>query len=174
MSTNFDVIALLFGGGGGAASGSRAGMAPPAPEPLPRVSRHATLEELLEAPAVAARAMAALMLADGVIRPGERQFLDGFLREAGLPPLEEVDIRPWRPTDLAIPDDPEPIVEAMLHLMYADRQRDGSEWRVVREYARHWGVSLDRVEALAEELDRRHARPARRLWKVLTGLIVSR
>ncbi len=128
---------------------------------------------LLAASNIAGRAMAALMLADGAIRPGERRFLDAFLQRAGHAPLADADVRPWRPVDLDVPDNPERIVEAMVHLVYADRERDETEWRVVREFARHWGVSLERVDAMRKALDREHAGSVRRLFLVLRSLFVE-
>jgi hypothetical protein len=167
VPTSFDVLGYLFPGAGVQALPTVSRVAEP------DVARREETGRLLAASNIAARAMAALMLADGEIRAGERRFLDEFLRRAGHEPLAERDLRPWRPTDLDVPDEPEPIVEAMVHLVYADRQSDETEWRVVREFARHWGVPLRHLETMRQALDREHAGIARRLFLLLRSLFVE-
>lgn len=191
VETSFDVIAWLFpglagaGGGGGkveasellraAEAGPRGGgvvarsparEALPAPEPPPE-------EAPVDERRLALQALAAVMLADGVIRPGERAFLDGFARRAGLPGLDEGLVRPWRPTDLPLPRAPGPILEAMVELSFIDHERDGSEWRVIREFARHWGHPLEPLEALGQRREDQVAPAMVRLWRSLRGLLVS-
>jgi hypothetical protein len=170
VPTSFDVVGYLFPGAGvrGAPVLDRR-----APEPADAAVVSTATARLLAASTTAARAMAALMLADGAIRPGERQFLDAFLLRAGHEPLSESDLRQWRPTDLDVPDDPERIVEAMVDLMVVDRQSDETEWRVVREFARHWGVALDRVETMRAAIERDRAGVARRLFHLLRSLFVD-
>ncbi|NOY24924.1 MAG: hypothetical protein GXP62_03540, partial [Oligoflexia bacterium] len=106
-----------------------------------------------DARVVAIKALAAVMLADGQVRPGERAFLEGFASRAGLLCLDPSWVRAWRPMDLGLVADPEPILHAMIDLAFIDRQRDHSEWRVVREFARHWGYPLARLEALGRHKD---------------------
>lgn len=130
------------------------------PEPEPADDLH-----------VAVQALVAVMLADGVIRPGERRFLDGFLARAGLPPLPDDELRARRPPELPRPARPEPILRAMIDLAYIDMERDGSEWAVVREYARHWGFPLDELERLGERKEEQLASAMTRLWRSLRRLL---
>ena len=175
IGTSFDVLAILFpgmagtgGGGGGegaavfAPTASMDGFAPL--EAPPRPVRWAS-------PRLVQRALAAVMLADGEVRPRERAFVDAYLSEAGLAALEEDDLQPWRPGDLGWPADPAPVVGVMVELAYADRQRDASEWRVVREFARHWGYPLAALEKQGQLAEARVATAGQRLWRALRGLL---
>ena len=121
---------------------------------------------------VSARALCAVMLADGVASPADRAFIDSTLRAWQHPPLREDDLAVWRPHDLGWPHDAEVAVDAMARLAFADGERDATEWRVVREFARAWGVSLDALEVLGAKLDREHQRGLRRVISTLTGLFV--
>lgn len=121
----------------------------------------------------AVRALASVMLADGLIRPGERVFLDAFLHKAGLPPAEEAELRRWRPGEVPRPSDPEALVEAMIELAHVDRERDGSEWRVVREFARAWGLPLAEVEARGRRAEAATAPAMKRLWRALRRLVIT-
>lgn len=196
VETSFDVIAWLFpglagaGGGGGkvdagelaraAEAGPRGGgvLARSLPEARPQTQPMQPLPPQASAPEVderrlALQALAAVMLADGVIRPGERAFLEGFAHRAGLPGLDPALVRPWRPTDLPLPQTPEPILLAMVDLSFIDHERDGSEWRVVREFARHWGYPVDKLEALGERREEQVAPAMVRLWRSLRRLLVT-
>jgi hypothetical protein len=42
----------------------------------------------------------------------------------------------------------------MVRLAHIDAERDGSEWRVCRAFARYWGFPLGELEAVG---DREHA-----------------
>ena len=173
ITTSFDVVAALFPGmaaGAGAPEPSEARFAPTrsmlseptsTPPALPRAS-----------PRLVARALAAVMLADGEIRPRERRFLDDFLAASGALPLTEDDLRPWRPGDLGWPEDPAPLITAMVELAFIDRQRDGSEWRVIREFARHWQFPLAELEAMGRQAEHRTASTMKRLWGALRGLLI--
>ena len=121
----------------------------------------------------AVRALASVMLADGVIRPGERVFLDAFLHKAGLPPAEEAELRRWRPGEVPLPSDPQALVDAMIELAHVDRERDGSEWRVVREFARSWGLSLEEVERAGRRAESATAPAMKRLWRALRRLVIT-
>ncbi|MEL6343503.1 MAG: hypothetical protein AAFV53_10240 [Myxococcota bacterium] len=174
VQTNFDVVAFLFPGlsGSGASGASETA-------PVQRASSRAMVERPVvvtpppvpEDPRVVVRALVAVMLADGSVRPGERVFVDQFIAEAGLAPLQEDELRPWRPGDLGWPRQPESIIQAMVALAYVDRQRDGSEWRVIREFARHWGFSLKALEAMGEAAEHKAASSMKRLWWALRGLL---
>lgn len=194
VDTSFDVVAFLFPGMAAALAPERkprpqgtgrAIRGDALPGGWPRVTQQDELPvgwpELPEPPDPAAeaaarlpaRVLAAVMLADGEIRPGEQRFLDGCLERMGLSPATPADLRPWRPNELPHPDDPELLLDAMIELAHIDRERDGTEWRVVRAFARAWGYPID-------ELERRGARalddtrpPMQKLWLALTGLFVK-
>jgi hypothetical protein len=106
-----------------------------------------------------------MMMADGRIRSSERRFLDATLTRAGAPPLTDADLRVWRPTELGPLPDPAAVIEAMRLLALIDKEADGSELRVLQEFARAWGVKLSKEPlptpgAMAE------------LGRVLRGLLV--
>jgi len=186
LQTGFDVIAWLFpgmAGGGGAAPdparavqrGPREGGGVLARSPLP-AGTDVALAPAAAAPVdprrVAVQGLLAVMLSDGLVRPGERRFLDAFVARLGLAPLVDADIRPWRPNEVPRPDDPEPILRAMVELCFIDRERDGSEWRVVREFARAWAFPLAELEALGRDREEAVAPAMTRLWRALVRLFV--
>ncbi|MDP2307680.1 MAG: hypothetical protein Q8P18_16775 [Pseudomonadota bacterium] len=88
------------------------------------------------------RALASVMLADGQIRAVEQRFLDAALVRLGVPPLEPGDLRVWRPTELGPVPDPAGLLETMRLLSLCDNEADGSELRLLREYARAWRTPL--------------------------------
>ncbi len=88
------------------------------------------------------RALASVMMADGRIRPAEQRFLDAALARLGLPPLDPADLRVWRPTELGPVPDPAGLLETMRLLSLCDHEVDGSEQRVLQEFARAWRVPL--------------------------------
>ena len=52
-----------------------------------------------------------------------------------------------------------------------NRQRDGSEWKVVVAFARSWGVSEDDVNRWDRMYDRRYANAMTMLWRTLSGFV---
>ena len=128
------------GGPGGNPLAGRYGAAPrpqrTAPEPPPVVAPPAP------DPRDLGRALASVMLADGQIRPAERRFLDQALARAGAAPLADEDLRVWRPTELGPVGDAKGVIAAMRALALCDHEADGSERRVLEEYARAWQVPL--------------------------------
>ncbi|MFO0710676.1 MAG: hypothetical protein U0353_12600 [Sandaracinus sp.] len=184
------------GGGGGAAvtpfdahdtlESGPPSFAPPNPEiTWPEVLRvraslppmeipvtHESIPKHLQPLRVSARALASVMLADGVADAADRAFVDRALAAWGHPPIEAADLAVWRPHDLGWPHDPGAVLEAMCRLAYVDGQRDATEWRVVREFARSWGLSLDAVEALGAQLRKDNEKGLRRAWGQLKGLFV--
>ncbi len=147
VTTSFDVIAFLFpgGGGGGAPALSPSDAKPGAPDT--RINKSALPAVDTDAPPPGpppiARALASVMLADGQIRPAERKFLDVTVQKLGSDPLTEADLRVWRPHELARPADPATLLTAMRALALCDREADGSELRVLKEYARAWQLEFD-------------------------------
>lgn len=192
VETSFDAIAWLFpgvgavGGGGSASTESSDASKPPThasirPAPLrmrtsipPSIPvTHESIPKQLQPLRVSARALASVMLADGEATPADRAYLEQTLSVWGHPPLENEDLAVWRPHDLGFPHDPELVVAAMCRLAYVDGERDATEWRVVREFARAWGVSLDAVEKLGAELQKEHARGLRKLLSALRSLVLA-
>lgn len=176
VGTTFDVIAFLFPGAGGAAGAApdrpvvvdgRAA-APEAPAPVPR-ERPAEMDRRTPA-----RVLVSVMVADGTLRSGERAFVLAFLEREGLPPMTADDLRVWRPSELGPPPPPpirDRLLEAAVHLMHLDRERDGSEWRVIRTFARAWGVPDADLEAWDRRYDRRYGSPMARLGRLLDRLL---
>jgi hypothetical protein len=119
-----------------------------------------------------ARALAAVMVADSRIRLEELRYLSRTLEAHGLHAVLDEDIRPWRPADLAEPDEPRVVIRAMVGLAYIDRHRDRTEWRVIREFARHWGVDSSEVEAMSMGYEERGAGQLALLWRGLRSLFV--
>lgn len=124
-----------------------------APEPLPDAAAPPAALDPVHTPA---RALAAVMLADGREQPSEQRFLARVLADAGLPPLTEADRRVWRPAELAAPERPAWLVERMVALSFADRERDPSEWAVIRAFAAAWGEPLAPLDAEAAAFDDFH------------------
>ena len=133
---------------------------------------HESIPKHLQPLRVSARALASVMLADGLADASDRAFLDRTLAAWGHPPIEAADLAVWRPHDLGWPHDPGEVVVAMCRLAYVDGQRDATEWRVVREFARSWGVSLEAVEGLGRELAKENERGVRKAWSSFKGLFV--
>jgi hypothetical protein len=173
VGTTFDVIAFLFPGGGapGATADPRSpAIAKPvtAPAPASIEAPAATMD-----PRTPARVLVSVMVADGTLRSGERTFVVRWLAREGLPPLGPDDLRVWRPSELGAPPPPEVrdrLLEAAVQLMHLDRERDGSEWRVIRTFARAWGVPDAALEAWDRRFDRRYASPMARLARALDRL----
>ncbi|AKF04099.1 hypothetical protein [Sandaracinus amylolyticus] len=195
VETSFDAIAWLFPGvgaiGGGGAPPARPEdddarattpfvrpapqeSAPPVRRSVPPIipTTHESIPLHKQPLRVSARALCAVMLADGQASPADRAFLDATLRAWGHPPLRDDDLAVWRPHDLGWPHDPRAVVDAMARLAFVDGERDTTEWRVAREFARAWGVPLEVLEALGLELEREHERGLRRVVSSLTRLFV--
>ncbi len=133
---------------------------------------HESIPLQLQPLRVSARALASVMLADGEASEVDRAFLDRTLASWGHPPLQPGDLAIWRPHDLGWPHDAGKVVEAMCRLAYVDGQRDATEWRVVREFARAWGVSLDAVEGLGSQLRKQHERGLAKLVSSVRSLFI--
>lgn len=88
-------------------------------------------------------ALVAVVMADGVVTPAERKLLERLSQELEAPLPPEGSWRVWRPQELGIPRDPPVLLKAMRRLAMADGDVDGSEVRVIREYARAWQLPFD-------------------------------
>jgi len=178
IETNFDVVAYLFPsmlGGGSGGPGNRQDRMAGAGQVQMQVELPAQPTTAIPPPMagnVMARALAAVMLADGRIRGIELRYLATTLEEHGLPALLDVDVRLWRPADLADPEDPIQVIRAMIGLASIDRHRDGTEWRVIREFARYWRVPMAEVEAMGDEREVREAPQLAVLWRGFRSLFL--
>jgi uncharacterized tellurite resistance protein B-like protein len=177
VATSFQAVAWLFPGSvGGVKSADGLEGEDQAPDRERREAegggRRLSRAEI-DSGRIAARALIAVMVGDGQIRVEERQFIDRCLEEHGYPPLDEADLKPWRPGDLARPDDPEALIESMAHLVYVDEERDGSEWRIVREFARAWGYPLARLDALEQQLEERYSSRMKRFVMSVRRLLIK-
>lgn len=179
VETTFDVIAWLFPGMAGGGSHSEPAStrsapqdetSPPPSSTPPSLSRPHFGRPPTDSMNTALCALITVMLADGAIRPGERAFVEGFADRAGLP--RPAELRSWRPSELSQPERPAMVLSAMINLALIDRERDGSELQVIREFARQWGESLEQVDAHFKRAAERDDPPMIRLWRSLRRLLV--
>lgn len=131
----------------------------------------ATCESASSRALVAARALASVALADGIVTCEETTFINRFLDESGFPAMQPEDLRPWLPTDLACPVERDAFIETLLGLAWADRTLSPREWDVIRQFAVAWAFPLDRLEQLNASFELTHAPLVRRLWANLRKLV---
>ena len=91
---------------------------------------------------VVTRALAATALADGAAIDIEREVLVKLAAKLGAPAPEPEDWKAWRPNELGRPPDPAATIAAMRVLALADGIADPGEARLIREFARAWGIAL--------------------------------
>ncbi len=174
VPTTFDVIAFLFPGAGGGSVGRALDHTPivdglPGDAPVEAAPVAAPMD-----PRTPARLLVSVMVADGTLRSGERTFVLRFLEREGFPPLAPDDLRVWRPAELGPVPEPalrDRLLEAAVHLMHLDRERDGSEWTVVREFARAWGVPEATLAGWDRGYERRYASAMGRLARLLDRVL---
>ena len=156
VETTFDVADWLFSGGGagGAAAGEpaivmRQEEEAPATQrtQLPASSRRASgpREELL--------AIASVAAADGEASMDDQAVLQRAAERRGMPPLGPEDVRVWRANEIEPPPtlvDRERVLEEMFQMGWADGQMDESELRVIRDFARAWGIDPERLREWTE------------------------
>lgn len=147
IESNFDVLGYLFSGMMGQADPGAVTDESDFSSPLTDFDILYPTAEL----SVIACALTSVMMADGSIEHEERQLLNAQLQQFGVSPLDPADQRVWRPSELAYPSDPQRLIEAMVELAFVDKQLDGSEWQVIREYARHWRCDLEALEVIRSE-----------------------
>jgi hypothetical protein len=175
VETTFDVVEYLFSSGhgqGGAPAvepdpskkeheGGKAGNPIPSALPLPALSPSCEPDvrapPSVSAPASLRRvggprdellALASVAASDGVASEDDLEALAEAAAARGLLPLPLEDIRVRRPTEIDPPPtlmQREKLLEEMFHLAWSDDELDESEVRVVREFARAWGVDPQRV-----------------------------
>jgi hypothetical protein len=180
VSTTFDVIAFLFPQLGGAAG--TGGRAVPTEAIRRVVDRPPQVYELAATEVVrppvdgrraATRVLVSVMVADGELRAGERQFVDAFVAREHLPPFRPDDLRVWRPDEIGPIDADlrDKVLEAAVALAHLDRMRDGSEWKVIAAYAKAWGVGAARLKALDDRYDAEYGTIMTRLYRLLSSLV---
>lgn len=181
VPTTFDVIAYLFpqhsGGRASAPDPRRAALevVDREPEPPPEPSPAPPEPEM--DPRTPARVLVSVMVADGELRHGEHRFVQAFLDREGLPSFAAGDLRVWRPAELGPMPPPElrdRLLEACVHLSHLDRERDGSEWKVITAFARAWGVSDAQLRRWDQAYDAKYATVMTRLWRSLSQLVRPR
>ncbi len=180
VPTTFDVIAFLFPGGGGGGSGGPVGPEREVPrvidglaDPSGSYLASGAAPEVMDR-RTPARVLVSVMVADGSLRTAERTFVARFLEREGLPPMGPEDLRVWRPGELGAPPPPElrdRVLEAAVHLMHLDREREGSEWRVIRAFATAWGVTEDSLRGWDRGYDRRYTTAMTRLGLLVHALL---
>jgi hypothetical protein len=143
VETTFDVVAFLFPAmSGGASTGGAAERVELRPRPRELVREAPPPGPPPVEPLAAARALVSVMVADGHLRPAERVFVARTLERLGAPDMPESEWRVWRPHEVGRPADPAAFIQAMRALALCDKEPDGSEARVILEYARAWGVTV--------------------------------
>ena len=174
IPSSFDVLAFLFPGmAGGGISVTIDSEPQPLGDPLDTEERNAYSPPTHEDIPVVARALAAVMLADGQVLEVERRVLDDLLQQFGDAPLLDSDLQQWLPVDLPIPKDPEALVRAMLEVAFADGELDETEWRVIREFARYWGCDRKKLEAEKEKREAPKQSAATRIWRAIQTLLFT-
>lgn len=148
---------------------------PREPEPSPAVPtpQSRALDAIRGEPWAPLLPLVSVMVADGRIHPAEEAFLQRFLKANQCPPIPLEQVRVHRPHSVPTPPRTttrERMIEAMIHLVHVDRLRDGSEFRVVEEYARAWGVDRTRVAHWDQLYRKRYATGVRRLWLILQSM----
>ena len=159
IETTFDVADYLFSSGGAAGSSDEPAVmrepeeAPPStqrdPRHLPRGS--------LPPPAFTQRdellALASVAAADGEASQDDLSVLLRAAEKRQVQRLLPEEIRVYRPMEVQPPPtlvDRERLMEEMLQMAWADGQMDESELRVIRDFARTWGIDPERVKEKIE------------------------
>lgn len=187
VESSFDVLGFLFShiGGGGAASGARASSGEEEGEAVldPRAHwGYAPTSRIAlpsgRAPNLRNRALAliSVMAIDGEARERERRYINDYLKAEGLAPLEDGEVRVRRPHEVGPVGsltDREALIEHMLTLAHIDDEQDESELRLIREFARHWGVDPARIDDWVARYEARHVSFTTRWLKKARALLLA-
>jgi hypothetical protein len=170
VPTSFDVVAWLFpqsAGGTRAPGVADIRVTDGGPPPLPAPAHPPPRPPDRRAPG---RFLASVMLADGDLQSDELAWVSAWLARHTLPALDPADLRVWRPHELGhvARELREPLIEAAAELAHLDRERDGSEWKVILAFARAWGVPDEKVRGWDRTYERRYGTSMSRLWRTLS------
>jgi hypothetical protein len=183
IETSFDVMGYLFSHMGGGGPGVDGDDVPFVDAVLRGPDEALTIpgERGLD-PRNELLALASVAAADGKVVPVERAFLDALAKARGIERLSNEELRVFRPDEAGPVGsllDRERVLEKMIEVAFLDAissplegvQVDDSEVRVIRAYARAWGVDPQRVEGwLREWHDNRGSLFSRALRKVAKHL----
>jgi hypothetical protein len=169
VETSFDVMGFLFSHTGGALPGTMD--EPVTTEKLIAAPPPARLDPLGERPLHPRNELLALIsvaLADGALVPQEQAFLVEDSQARGLAPPQSEELRVYRPDEVGPVGgllDRERVLERMVKCACCDGVVDESEVRVLRSYARAWGVDPQRVERWLAEISHQEANVFARVRK---------
>jgi hypothetical protein len=159
VETTFDVVDFLFSSGGGAGGATavervqdRSPVADEAPPSVPASSPARSLRRV-GGPRDELLALAAVAAADGEASEDDLLVLRNAAAQRGIAPLGPEDLRVRRPGEIDPPatlPQREALLKEMFWLAWSDDELDESELRVVRAFARAWGVDPQRVEEWTE------------------------
>lgn len=159
VETTFDVVDYLFSSGGGTGGAAAVERAPERPvvadaaPPSAPVSLPAASLRRVGGPRDELLALAAVAAADGEASEDDLLVLRQAAEKRGIAPLGLEDIRVRRPGEIDPPatlPQREELLKEMFWLAWSDDQLDESELRVVRAFARAWGVDPQRVQEWTE------------------------
>jgi uncharacterized membrane protein YebE (DUF533 family) len=98
-------------------------------------------------------ALASVAAADGEASFDDQQVLVRAAEKRNMVPLSAEEWRVRRPNEIDPPatlQDRERVLEEMLQMAWCDGQLDESELRVIREFARAWGIDPQKINELLE------------------------
>lgn len=177
VETSFDVVGFLFSHLGGAVPGrddTRAAVEPLRTDPTAPAAQLAALRGRPLSPRNALLALGSVALADGELVERERELLAAVARDRGVEPLSPDELRVLRPDEAGPVGgllERERVLEAMVGMAFCDvddgGEVDESEVRVLRAYARAWGVDPARVEGWLREREAAGHGPFARLKRTL-------
>jgi hypothetical protein len=120
----------------------------PAPSQAPASVRAPASTRPVGGPRDELLALASVAASDGEASAADLAVLAQAAAARGLPPLSLDEIRVRRPAEIDAPATlvaRERLLEEMFQMAWSDDELDESEIRVVREFARAWGVDPQRV-----------------------------
>jgi hypothetical protein len=167
VETTFDVVDYLFSSGGGTGGAAAVDLPPSVRPPMaaPRAGSVPIGTTIPMGPATDAPvsrsfarfggpydellALASVAAADGEASEDDQATLAEAAARRGIPPLPPHEVRVRRPGEIDPPatlGQREVLLKEMFWMAWSDSELDESELRVVRAFARAWGVDPQRVQ----------------------------